>query len=264
MKKKLFFLVTALISVLLSCMNEPKSKPATITFESISIKDSIGNCEERNCFDLKVQYLKAKEDNPIAKTISDSLAVYTSMAIADGLTDSVIVMNDVKEAAKLVRTLYDQDNKMKEDEQFYTIISNEISTQELYRNNKVLCIRQDIYRYMGGAHPLTTISLYTFDIRTGKTIQLKDIVLDQDKFTAIVEKYLKKEHEIPANQSLQEAGFLFEGLETLPLPIDFSVKDNELQLIYNQYEIAAYAMGISSLSIPFSELDKVINIDRIK
>lgn len=264
MQKKINFYFLLIILTIYSCMNEPKNTIPSISLTPVSIRDSVGDCEERNCLDLKIQYLKAQENNPIANSISDTLNRYTSAAIVDGLVDSIIVIKDVQEAVRFARKLYDEDKKLEKEEQMFLVFSTEITMKEVYRNNKVLCVSQDVYRFMGGAHPLTTIALFTFDLKTGKTVELKDIVIDEEKFLAIVEKYLRKEHEIPANQSLQEAGFMYGSMDLLPLPIDYSIDENGLHLVYNQYEIAPYAMGISSLTIPFSELDKIIKLDKIR
>jgi hypothetical protein len=80
----------------------------------------------------------------------------------------------------------------------------------------------------------------------------------------IVEQYVRKAHEIPANQSLTDAGFLFGEEQNLPLPIDFAIKEKSLLIMYNAYEIAAYAMGATALEIPLIELEKVLKLDLLK
>ena len=81
----------------------------------------------------------------------------------------------------------------------------------------------------------------------------------------IVEQNLRKEREVPANQSLTEAGLLFDSFEgKMPLPIDYCLTEKGLKIFYNTYEITAYAVGPTEMEIPLSQLEKILNLELLR
>jgi Deacetylase PdaC/Protein of unknown function (DUF3298) len=245
-------------------------KPTPITFESVTVRDSLGKCSDDgdgNCFQVSVNYLVAKGgDAAVAAAISDTIQRFVIQDLMMLASDSLLPKK-VDAALKAARTEYEREVKAQAEEEdpFRVQFNLDVATKELYRTAKSISIEQQCYIYSGGAHPNSETRLLVFNTSNGKMITLKEIVKDSVAFMKIVEENLRKVREIPANQSLHEAGFLFdEILVALPQPIDYCLTAKGLKIIYNPYEIAAYAMGPTEMEIPISALEKVLNLELLR
>ena len=94
------------------------------------------------------------------------------------------------------------------------------------------------YEFMArAAHGIYSNRFVTYDLKTGKTIGMQDIIADTTLLRTTILKSIKQtydysedDHFIPEN-----------GL--LPLPTQFYFKDNVLHAAYQVYDIASYAQG---------------------
>jgi len=104
--------------------------------------------------------------------------------------------------------------------------------------------------YSGGAHGLEGLQTYNFNAKTGERISLKDIVSSESKFASITEyakNYMRQHQDIFFEEKMWE---------------DFAVNDQTqfyfteggIDLIFQQYDVAPYAAGHPTISIPSSEL----------
>lgn len=130
-----------------------------------------------------------------------------------------------------------------------------IRTAELFQYPKVVSLRLSEDVYQGGAHGLTTVHLASFDPATGRRLGLSDLVTPEGeaRLVEIGERELRKVHEVPPEQSLEEAGFTFDGGKFV-LSQEVAVLADGLIFYYNPYEIGPYAMGPTQIVIPWSEL----------
>jgi hypothetical protein len=270
MRKITSILMICLSTTLLwfACNNNEITKIKPIVFGTETLKDSTGNCEEGNCFNAHMQILTAKpEQGAAAQAIADSIRIFTIKAMSDLMFDSVKT-STISQTLQQLRQEYDKQvaaqANIPKDEIFPVRYEIDMNVTMTHQNSKVVSISQGVYTYTGGAHPSTTNALHTFDILTGKTIELKDVVTDEKALIKIIESHLRKEREIPTNQTLRDAGFLYDDMLELPLPIDYAVTPNGIRFIYNAYDIAAYAMGPTDMEISFAELDKVLNLNKLR
>lgn len=265
----LFTMMGCFFSLFIACNDKQKrnNNATTLQFETITTKDSIGNCEDARCFHYDIKYLNTKATQGVAKNIIDTLDKYMLMSIVGHLDNAQ--PKKLEEALKMVRQDYDvqmaENAKLPEADRGMVVYDMEIEDSVFYQNDKVISIAQNVYAFTGGAHPSGHESIFTFDKKTGKTIELKSLVKDEKAFVAILEKHLRTSRDLPKDKTLLELGFLFEGeMDTLPLPVDYSVTNKGLYVVYNPYEIAAYAYGSSAFEIPFSELEQVLNLIPIR
>ncbi|MBG9378339.1 DUF3298 domain-containing protein [Panacibacter sp. DH6] len=128
----------------------------------------------------------------------------------------------------------------------------------LINTPKLFVVRFDIGSYTGGAHGSAVTVYYNFD-KTGKQLTWNEVIEagKKDTLVKISEAALRKAKEIPATQSWNQAGFFIDSSH-LPLPAAFGFDKTGLLMTYNQYEVAPYASGIMSYTIPYSQLEGVI------
>lgn len=102
--------------------------------------------------------------------------------------------------------------------------------------------------YSGGAHGLEGVTTYNFNLKTGEKYSLDDLVSDQSKYidiTDYVRKYMREHQEI-----FFDEGILKDFLVNKDTQFYFT--DEGIDLIFQQYEVAPYAVGHPTISIPSS------------
>lgn len=121
----------------------------------------------------------------------------------------------------------------------------------IYQSAELICVAINGYTNTGGAHGNMNITLYNFDAQTGEIIEVKDLINNIDQFTDVVKSYFIEE--IEEDGESEFADFFFGDEFHLPANIGFT--DEGLLILYNVYEIASYAQGITEFTIPFEEVD---------
>jgi Deacetylase PdaC/Protein of unknown function (DUF3298) len=268
--KKLFSITTLLFLFLTACQMDKKIPP--ITFKKQSIKQEVGKDGDANTFSCDINYLVAEGGTPeIIKAINDTIQNEIATSISALGEDSVLVKMDINAAIAKYRASYEnvvsEVAKTPENERFEVHYSASMDFKEKNRNAKVICIESGNSFFTGGAHPFSYASSYVFDIATGKTINLKDLVKDEAKFLKIIEENVRKVHDISADKSLEAEGFfLDETTKKFALPLNFALSNDQknIEFVYNSYEIAAYAFGPTELSIPFETLKDCLSLERLK
>ena len=115
------------------------------------------------------------------------------------------------------------------------------------------------WSYAGGAHGNGYASYSLIDRVNGKQLALSDFINDIPTFTELAEKYFRAQNEIEENTNLTDAGFWFtDGI--FVCNENFYFADGNLNFLYNNYEIAPYAAGSISISIPLKELKPFLKI----
>lgn len=115
--------------------------------------------------------------------------------------------------------------------------------------------------YMGGAHGNSNFTYYMIDSQQNKVLKLEDICSDIPALEKRAEVYFRKMNEIKEGESLSESGFWFQD-NKFHLNQNFYFNSETLTFVYNQYEIASYAMGISYLELPLNEMKDLLKIKR--
>jgi hypothetical protein len=126
---------------------------------------------------------------------------------------------------------------------------------------KIASVTMGSYSYAGGAHPNSYVSIFNFDLKTGKTLGWEDLITDQNGLEKLAEKEFKKARELKKDADLTEEGF-FWG-EKFVLPTNFELQEEGIYFWYNPFEVAAYAMGPTDFLISYQDLGKLVKKDRI-
>jgi len=129
-------------------------------------------------------------------------------------------------------------------------------TVKVSRNSPpAISLEYSEWSFTGGAHGNFATTYLNFDAVTGEPLKLGSIVNpgSMARLTAIAEAHFRKQRELAADASLKSAGFWFpEGRFQLS-PI-FGLSEKELIFQYNIYDVAPYAMGPTTVTIPLTEI----------
>ena len=115
-----------------------------------------------------------------------------------------------------------------------------------FKNHKILSIGFTNDFYGGGAHPLHSSTVKNYDLRTGEEIALAEI------FTS---EFLEQINKIGEKEFVELNGA--EGWDFKPgefkVPTNFSISEEGVEFVFNQYEIGPYAAGMPSFFLSFSK-----------
>lgn len=129
---------------------------------------------------------------------------------------------------------------------------------------KILSVEMEYYRFMGGAHGGTTFAFYNYNLETGEVLAWQDIFKQNSDYLKAISEYSfsnLKAQLLQGEYPLSQEGWIKEGtdanVDNYNTNIGFSV--NGLKIIFQQYQVAPYAAGPQTVTIPYSELNNYIN-----
>lgn len=131
--------------------------------------------------------------------------------------------------------------------------SYEAKVKKAYANPYYVTFSVETYIYIGGAHGMPLTVYYTFDRETGHHYTTEEIFPAnvQSKLTQIVNRNL-------ATTEVYKEGGLFDKSEfggSYPLPENgMALTEKGIIFQYQAYEIAPYAAGMPSVTVPYAEV----------
>lgn len=130
----------------------------------------------------------------------------------------------------------------------------EINVDVSDMNSRFVSLRKHTYEYTGGAHPITFATYVTYSLTDFHQVTLPELFGPDyvKKLNPVVEKYFRIAREIPAGQSLEDAGFTFEN--GFSVNDNFTVDRDGLTFYYNPYEVAPYVMGPTEVHVSADDL----------
>ena len=148
----------------------------------------------------------------------------------------------------------------------YAELCYEVSMEHVFETDKVVTYRLTITLDLGGAHPTTRELGATFSKDDGKQLTWDIVRSDsQSRLQDIVRGMLKDYFNAKSDRELMEYLQGVDDVTRLPLPATPPfMTDEGFTLIYQQYEIAAYAAGMPSGIIPYERFNPCLTEDAQK
>lgn len=262
-----FFIIPALF--LLGChrSKQPKlqsEKGLKVKFEVKNFQEKLGDCEkqEGDCAQVDMVYPIVVDGVPeVQQAINDSIYGFLIRSLVFEGFEGAFSEKNLNEAAKSFLTEWKSANK--EDPENSANSGWEVSvTGEVgLHTPKVASMTMGSYSYAGGAHPNSYVSIFNFNLKTGRTLTWRDFITDQKGLEKLAEKEFRKARELSKDADLVEEGF-FWG-EKFELPVNFELQEEGIYFWYNPFEVAAYALGPTDFLIGYDELGKLVNKDKI-
>lgn len=125
----------------------------------------------------------------------------------------------------------------------YEIVSR---FNQYYVTEDILSFYVDYYTYTGGAHGMTERVAYNFNLNTGEELALKDLFAPDFNYTKMINDRVQSV--INLNPELYFKGE--EGFQGINEDQYFCLENGKLIVYFLQYEIAPYAAGIRTFSVP--------------
>ena len=261
-ERLLFILMGAGILLLsFSCTKKTQTNKYGIIFDTIQINEiqSIRNEKLKlNCnLDISFTYPVACNDTILLKNLQKLFiekflpSKYTAFSPQDAINNfSKQYILDFKSLK--MEDFSDEEQALKDTADFiYELnLKNEIS----YNQNRFISFIVKSNSYEGGAHGSNNISGYVVDLNTGKFLTEDDFAgnnYNKNLASIIVRKIAEASH-LKDEKQLEEIGY--NDIEDIAPNENFTIDDKGITYYFNEYEIAAYFVGITKVFISYEEL----------
>ncbi len=163
-------------------------------------------------------------------------------------------MGDAIIQRKLNSTIIHTLNELLVEQNFYAKELVELLASFEIKNNQrgILSLNLIVYSFTGGAHGMTIIKSLTFDTKTGKQYELKDLFKPGSdyvkKLSDIIREDIKK----------WDVQLLYPPFKEIRPDQDFYIADTSLVIYFQLYEITPYVWGFPYFPIPILDLADII------
>jgi len=249
------FILFSLFALFSINTNAQKKSPFTHTIKTFAKEGKIVHEDGQPKIDLKVHWFDSKKN----KMVTDSINKQVFKKIAW----FVYSEGEETETYEELVDFYIEDvyRVAFEGERSYASSNLDISTIVYYLSSGLLNIALNYHGYVGGAaHGFYGNWSLFFDPKTGKEIPLEDLFIDREAFKQIAEVAFRKQYNILPNGNINDSGddyFWFKE-DTFELPQNILIREDEVVLFYNPYEIASYASGTIIVEIPMRKVKKIL------
>ena len=218
----------------------------------------IENSETSPKIDISIDIPYAKGDDSRAKLINNTIEDYIFMM--QGLTMQQAVDSFVNKRGKDYiadfADFYKQDKEEGQRSGWYEC-HYDLKAHTEQKADTIVNYIFELDTYDGGAHGLMTKGVINFSVNTGKQVTLDDVLLPgyEHRLTELLLDKLMKQTGAKNIDELKEKGYLY-SMDMCPSQ-SYIINDEGITFIYNQYEIAPYAMGMTELQMDWKELNDV-------
>lgn len=237
---------TLLILVLMAFLGCKKEQPLTFSEAALS---------ENKAANIEIIYPKAHGNNAITDRINQTIENYVIAQL--NINDAKVA--NLNDAITLFNNDYTQfKNEFADSSQKWEA---SIEGEVIYNMPTIVCIAINAYLNTGGAHGNSRIDFLNFNPQTGQLYTQKELIKDLENFSAVTQNYLNKEMDRAStdNTETSDIADYFFGKD-FQLPESFGFSDEGLIILYNTYEIASYAQGITEFTIPYQDIANYLNI----
>jgi len=129
-----------------------------------------------------------------------------------------------------------------------------LSTEIIFNRAQIVSFTHKIEAYSGGAHGSQQYSNYVINLNTGNWIKESDIFIDdyKDDIALLLIDKIMELNLVDNVQALIDLGFF--GIEEIMPNDNILINEKGITYLFNEYEIAAYALGATKVLLPFDEI----------
>lgn len=203
---------------------------------------------------IAINYPKAIGTKTVAEKINQHIenVIASQMNMADTSENDISVSEAVSQFDKEYKTFRKdfQDSSQKWEVK--------VDGKVIYESPEVICVSLQSYIDTGGAHGNGGITYLNFNPETGVLLNQDDIISNPTQFKKIAEKAFKHQTKPKNDEETIEDFFFGEGFQ---LPANIGFTEDGLMLLYNSYEIATYAQGITEILLPYSQIKDQLKVN---
>ena len=232
---------------------------AGLSYEIREFRMQYGTCvtPQEDCASVVIRYPE------FAGEVEDTFLAVISRAIGRRLTTPVYEGTAPGSYEDLADSFIDGYKRTQSDFPDYKwgwTLEREASV--VYSCDSFVCIAIGEISFTGGAHPNSRKDFANFDFSDGSRIGLGDVLIGgyEENLTEAAERVFREVRGIEPGESLEEAGFMFEG-GVFSLNDNFGITGEGLVFRFNDYEIAPHSMGPTEITVTYDGIASLIRTD---
>lgn len=253
--------ITALFTLI--ALAACQDKGDKYAFQYITFKNDIPYTQEKEhpsiSFDMNV--LKAHgTDTVFADAFNTDISYYMfgkrTTDVRGAMIQFIDSLIDVFKQDNKEQIQYAQEEGFEPRDIDYEFILN---TEVHYgNNNDIIGHFIKYYQYTGGAHGGTFITCRNYRLDDGSVVTLDNYFKRgyEDVLLPVLERKLLEYAGCSSRDELDEHGYF--SNEPMFISDNFEIRQDTIDFIYNQYDIAPYSTGITTLSVPEDEIRGII------
>ncbi len=256
MKQNICFAVTVAILCLASC--QPKQKQQTEQEKDIRLKTEAVTWEENP---ESVEGFKFVANYPSDNTdvLSQNIREWMNECMGGTYTGSLAHGKEVMKyyGEQYVKQREDELAEFGEDAKSTGGFAHYIQLKKVFETSKFVTYTSQVYSYSGGAHGMESLNGKVFRKPDGQRIGWDMFSPSgKEKLRELIKERLMKNYFKAANEEEFYNMLLADNARyTFPLPeSDPFFLFNGVQFVYQQYEIAPYAAGMPTCTLPYESL----------
>ena len=195
--------------------------------------------------DIKYPYLKIKSNYNKKDDTQTKIIQNINSTISNTVTTA---KDKIEKGSEEYKKSYEadsnKDNTIKY--QYEAIYNYKIA----YNKNNILSIPLTMYEFTGGAHGLTNIKSFNYDLATGKELKLEDLFKSNSNYKEVINNHIKKEISKQTENYFQGQ----DGFSSIKDNQDFYISDEGIVIYFSLYDIAPYSSGIPMFTITWDEI----------
>uniref|UniRef100_UPI00404750DB DUF3298 and DUF4163 domain-containing protein n=2 Tax=Roseivirga sp. TaxID=1964215 RepID=UPI00404750DB len=247
---------------------QPVEKATFVNYQLESIKDKRGPCRDagsgEKCFNIDIQYPVISDG--ASQIVLDSI----NRQIEQDILKFAFISEPKDDFELLIQEMTQEyETILKENPDYNSGWSLEISSDIIFQDSLYISTASTIFSFTGGAHPNSYQVYRSYDLATGKALELGDFLVEgfETKLNELAEIEFRMDKQIAPNKALNDEGFFFED-GRFKLNNNFAILDRSLLFYYNSYEIGPYSIGPTELELKLTDYVDLIKpgsvIDALK
>jgi len=263
MRRKLisFSVLPFIVVFAISCKNKPVQEEAQVTFKPFEMN-------EKN-------HLKGDEKNPIL-SISLNLQypdTFSNVSVLNKIRRTILtdffpdIEKDIIDPKIAMKTYIKEYIKFYDNSEDASSISDKRNSDQsdvawwdhekmIIRNNSenILSYTIESDQFTGGAHGGKNYLNTVINLKTGDRITEDDIFTEASRplIAEIILKKIMEKHQVSKAEDLEQIGFF--DIAEIGLNKNFYVTSEGIVYTYNEYEIAAYAVGTTEVLLSYKDV----------
>ena len=247
-----------------------KASENSITFDSISVEKTyhlLDNPDNPNCnLEIKFVYPRKYSDKEVLKNLQRQFVssyfgenyeqLSPEEAVRKYTDDYLAAYKDLEEDYKAEVAKSDE-TPVGSWFSYYEMSSDDIA----FNQDDIISYTVSFENYTGGAHGAHSYNNHVVNLKTGKPITEEEIFVDnyQDNLARILVDQIAKQNNVSDAKELENIGF-FSVDEIFPNG-NFLVDETGITYSFNEYEIAAYVVGVTNDHLPYKEIRYLLRDD---
>ncbi len=175
-----------------------------------------------------------------------------------------VVFGEAENGESIFNSLRETAAEMEDSSYFMGPWDYSIDLTPEFQEGDLASFRYFQYEYLGGAHPNSIEGGINLNLSTGAEVTEDEIWVPgaKDELNKMGEAIVRRDREISEGTTLSDYGYWFEE-DKFVLNSNFMITGDGIQYIFNAYEVGPYALGVTTVLFPWSDIVTLIKTDGI-